>query len=116
MPLFAKLVAGIAALMIKVFSLFYAETIALKLAAYVTWIAVVGAMVATTAVCIGNIMNLLSAFISGGGAGVAGQYIAMGLGMFIPDDAGAVMGCVASVWLTTTVYKLQKTGITVFGS
>ncbi|TAM39760.1 MAG: hypothetical protein EPN61_12025 [Burkholderiaceae bacterium] len=116
MPIFAKLFGAFGVGLVALLSQFMAARVAVKLAAYLTWMAIVVSMVTTTAFCVGNLMDMVAAFISGGGAGAAGHYLAMGIGMFIPSNAGAVMGCIASVWLITSVYKLQKTGVTVFGS
>ena len=115
MPLFATLFGSIASAFVSFFALFFEYRVALKLAAYTTWIAVFSAFLVSVFVCVSSLLSMVtSASVSGGGAWVSMFF--MGVGMFIPSNASAVMACVGSVWISTSIYSVQKQGIFGFGS
>jgi hypothetical protein len=114
MPLFAKLFGSVASGFVALFAYFLSFKSALKLAAYTTWIVTFTAFLVAVFVCVSSLLNYLTGGISGGPSWVG--YFGVGLGMFIPANASAVMSCVASVWIATNVYKVQKQGIFGFGS
>ena len=109
MPLFATLFGSIAAAFASLFSTFVGYKVALKLAAYTTWIAVFSAFLVSVFVCVSSIL----AMFSGGAAGAGGwvSLFFMGVGMFIPANASAVMACLGSIWISTSIYAVQKQGI-----
>ena len=76
---------------------------------------VLTAFIASVHVCLSSLYSMVGS--GGGGGGGVGwlRYFWMGLGMFIPSNAGAVMSCLGSVWIGTEVYKIRKTGVQVFG-
>jgi len=54
---------------------------------------------------------LLGAVSSLGGAGSLPGSFLMGLGMFVPSNAVAVMSCLAAVWLACFMYRLKLAGL-----
>jgi len=112
MPLFAKLVGAIATGLVAVLGRFMLYSQALKYAAYLTWITVMGTFLGTVYICTSSLYNSAVGMISS--SGVGGGFTSaffMGLGMFIPANAGSVLACVSSVWIATNIYKVQKQGI-----
>lgn len=111
MPLFASLVLGMGNAFVTLFSKFLGIHAALRLASYLTFIAVTAAFVASVYVCVGGILTYLSSFTLGtGSSGNWVGYFMMGLGMFIPANAGGVLTCIGSVWLGCNIYRLQAIG------
>lgn len=108
MPLLAAFIGSLASGLATLFATQMAYTTALKLAAYVTWITVAGVFIASVFVCCSTLYGMLGSVSIGGGWV---RYLWMGLGMFIPQNASAVMSCVASVWIASSVWKIQRIGI-----
>lgn len=117
MPLLATLMASLAGGIASLLSIMMGYKLALKLAAYTTWIAVTTAFLAATFVCVSSLWNMAAGYFSGGGgmATVSGA-IAIGLGIIVPSNAAVVLSCCSSVWIAASVYKLQKQGLIHFGS
>lgn len=117
MPLLATFIGSISSALVGLFSRFLGFKAALRFASYTTWLLVLGAFLASVYVCLSSLYGYVSAFTTGGGAtggGLTGSMLSMffmGVGMFIPANAGAVLSCVGSVWIATSVYKIQKDGI-----
>lgn len=111
MPLFASLVASLGGALVSLFSRFLGIQAALRLASYVTYIAITAAFVASVYVCVGGLLSMVQS-LSGGAPSASNWvgYFFMGLGMFVPANAGGVMSCVGSVWLACNVYRLQQVG------
>jgi hypothetical protein len=116
MPLFAKLFSSIAAALVALFAKFLAFKTALKLAAYTTWIAVFTAFLVSVFVCVSSLLGMVTSSVGSTAGGSWMPYFWMGLGMFVPSNASAIMACLASVWISTSIYKVQKDGIMNFGS
>lgn len=117
MPLLATFIGSIATSLVTFFAQFMSYRLALKLAAYVTWAGIASAFVASTYICVSSLYLAASSLFSGGGGGGGWMsYFGMAVGMFIPGNAGAVMSCIGSVWIATSVYKFQKDAIIHFGS
>ena len=116
MPLFAKLFGSITAALVALFSQFLGFKVALKLAAYTTWIVTFTALLVSVYVCLSSIYGALSSAAAGGGSGMFLQAFFMGVGIFIPSNAGALIACYSSIWIATNIYKVQKQGIFQFGS
>lgn len=114
MPLFAKLFGSVASALASFFALFLEFKTALKLAAYTTWITVFTAFLVSVFICVSSILSMLTSATGGGGAWVSMFF--MGMGMFIPSNAAAVMSCLGSIWISTSIYSVQKQGIFGFGS
>lgn len=112
MPLFATLVGSIATGFVAILSRFFIFSTALKFAAYGTWIVVMGVFLGTVYVCTSTLYNSAVAMVSTSGVngGMLSAFF-MGLGMFIPANAGGVLACVSSVWIATNIYKVQRQGI-----
>jgi len=117
MPLFATLIGSLASAFVSLFSTFMGYKYALKLAAYTVWITVFTAFLTAVYVCMSSLYGMVSGLSTGGGGGGTGwvSYFFMGVGMFIPANAGAVIACVGSVWIATGIYKFQKDAIHIFG-
>jgi len=109
MPVLAALIGSMASGLVGVFSSFMSFQLALKFAAYTVWIVVLGTFLASVYVFMSSLYSMVSG-AAGGGSGWSSWFF-IGLGMFIPSNAGAVIGCVASVWIASSVYKIQKQGI-----
>lgn len=114
MSLLAKLIAGMGASLVSFFAIFFELRVAQKLAAYTLWIAVLTAFMISVFVCIQNIFGYIELFTVNGPAWLS--YFMMAVGMFIPSNAAALMTCQGSIWMATTIYKMQKQGIFHFGS
>lgn len=116
MPLFATLFGSAVTALVQLFGLFMSYRVALKLAAYTVWIAVFTALLVSVFVCVSSLLAMLTAGVGGGVGGAWVQKFWVGLGMFIPSNAGSVIACVSSVWISTSIYSVQKQGIFGFGS
>jgi len=116
MPLFATLVGSLATAFASLFSTFMGFKVALKLAAYTAWLLIFTTFLASVYVCVSALYAGMGALISGGGGTGWVAYFFMGVGMFIPANAGAVVACVGSVWIATGIYKFQKDAVLNFGS
>lgn len=117
MPLFATFLGSLATALANLYALFMGYRLALKFAAYTAWALIFGALLTSVFVCINSIYTMVASLISGGGGGggwLAGFF--MGVGMFIPANAGAVISCIGSVWIATSIYKFQRDAIIHFGS
>lgn len=112
MPLLAAFIGNLAVGFAAFFSRFMAYGLALKLAAYSAWIVVLGIFVASVFVCMNSIVGMLAGMFGGGSlnGGIASAF-AMGLSIFIPANAAAVVSCLGSVWIACQVYKIQKEGM-----
>lgn len=112
MPLLASFVGSIAGALVSFFARFMSMQVALRLAAYGAWMVVFGTFLASVYVCISALYAAVRAMLDGPpGDGAWWHYLIMGIGMFIPTNAAAVVGCVSSVWIATSIYKIQKDGI-----
>jgi hypothetical protein len=113
MPLLAGLIGSIATALVGFFARFLSFKLALKFASYTTWLAVFGAFLISVYVCLSSLYGMVSGLLSGSnGSGISWvSMFFMGVGMFIPANAGAVVACVGSVWIATGIYKIQKDGI-----
>lgn len=109
MPLFAKFIGVIATYFVTIFSRFLGVKAALQLASFVAWLSILGAFIASVSVCLNLLYSSVSAGVSGGPDWV--QKFTMGVGMFIPANAGGILSCMASVWIGCQVYKIRKTGL-----
>lgn len=119
MPLFASLMASLFSGVVGFLARFVSLQLAQKIAAYAMYITVTVALLATTLVCLRSLFGMLSALLSGGGlaAGLGWvRFFFMAAGMFIPANAGPVMSCIASVWIATSIYKVQREGLSNYGS
>lgn len=118
MPLLAKLVGSLAAALASFFSIFWTYHVALKLASYTTWLVVLGAFLTSVLICLNALYGLVAS-ATGGGGGVGGGYMAffwVALGVFIPSNAAAVLSCIASVWIASSLYVIKKQGIHTYGA
>lgn len=114
MPLLAAFLGSAIGALASFFGKFLTEKVAISLASFLAWMSVLTAFILSVSACLNALYAVAG---SGGGGGGAGwlHYFWMGLGMFIPANAGAVMSCIGSVWIGTEVYKIRKTGVQVFG-
>lgn len=113
MPLFAGLIGSLASAFASLFSKFMGFQAALRLASYTAWILVLQTFLVSVFVCIMSLHSMLVGMVGSGGSGAGAwvSYFWMGLGMFIPSNAAAVISCLAAVWIGTNIYKVQKEGI-----
>lgn len=118
MPLFSALVASLFGGFVAFLLRFMGLQAAQRLAVYAMYITVTTAFLVAVFVCLSSLYGGLAGLISGGGGGGGGswfRYFFMGVGMFIPSNAASVMACVASVWMGTSIYKVQKQGFQHWG-
>jgi hypothetical protein len=108
MPLLAAFIGSVVGGLASFFARWIGFQAALKLASYVAWIATAVAFLAATFVCVSSLLGMVS---GGGGGGGWTKYFWIGLSIFIPSNAAAVMSCIASVWIATSVWKIQRVGI-----
>lgn len=114
MPLFATLFGSVASALVSFFAIFFEMKVAAKLAAYTLWITMFTALLVSVFVCIQNIFGYINVWVLNGPAWLS--FFMMGAGMFIPANASALMTCQGSIWIATSIYKMQKQGIMNFGS
>lgn len=113
MPLLANLLLTLMNALAAFFARFFALKYAVKFAAYTTWIGLMAAFAISVHLCLSSLYTLAGGLFSGGGGG-SGDWVRwffIGMGMFIPANAGAVMACLASVWIGTSVYRIQSVAI-----
>lgn len=113
MPILAAFLGSAITSLGAFFAKFMVERVAILLAAFIAWLAVLAAFVTSLLVCLHSLLSTVQNVTASGGDWV--RFFFMGLGMFIPSNAGAVMACLGSVWIGTEIYKIRKTGIQVFG-
>lgn len=112
MPLFATLLGSLFTSLVGFFAKYLSVQAALRLAAYTSWVALLGALLVSVYVCLSSLLGYVSTMhTSAVNSGQWWSYFIMGVGMFIPSNAGAVMSCIASVWLAMNIYKVQKEGL-----
>lgn len=109
MPLLATFIGSIATFLVGIFSRFLGFKAAIQLASFLSWLAVLTAFIAAVSVCLNSLYGMVSAGVTGGPSWLS--HFAVGLGMFVPANAGAVLSCMASVWIGAQVYKIRKVGI-----
>ena len=115
MPLLAAFIGSLASGLATLLATQMAYTTALKIAAYTTWIAVAGVFFASVFVCCSSLFSMMTGAIGvGGGPSNWIRMFWVGLGMFFPGNASAVIACVASVWIGTSVWRIQRVGIESF--
>lgn len=111
MPIFSQLFATIALSFANLFARWFAFGAAMRAAMYTTWMVTFSAFMTAVYVCINSLYSMVMGFSgSGGGASWASMFF-VGLGMFVPSNAGAVIACVSSVWIATAIYKIKKQGL-----
>lgn len=113
MPLLAAFIGSISTALVSFFARFLSMQVALRLASYGAWLVVFGTFLASVYICMSALYAAIRAFLDGAnpGDGAWWRFLLMGIGMFIPQNAGAVVSCVSSVWIATSIYKIQKDGI-----
>ena len=111
MPILATFIGSITTFLVGLFSRFLGFKAALQIASFLTWVGVLTAFVATVSVCLNSLYSMVQMGGGGGGGGALLSKFLMGVGMFIPANAGAVLSCMGSVWIGCQVYKIRKTGI-----
>jgi len=109
MPLLAAFIGSLASGLASLLATQMAYTTALKIAAYTTWITVAGIFFAAVLVCLSSLFSMMTGSF-GVGAGWSRMFW-MGIGIFIPGNASAVIACIASVWIATSVWRIQRVGI-----
>jgi hypothetical protein len=114
MPLLANLIGLLASFFWGIFSKYMASRLALQVAGYTAWIAVLAAFAASVLVSMQALSSGLQAAYSALGSPSPSNwpgYIAMGIGMVIPSSAPSILGFVAAVWIATSVVRIKKQGI-----
>jgi len=116
MPLLAGLIGAIASGLTGFFASMMSLQLAMKFAAYTTWIVLAAAYFASVFVFVNSLWMMASAYFStSGGVATASGAISLGLSTIIPANAATVLACCSAVWISTQVYKLQKLAIFTFG-
>ena len=91
---------------------------AIKFSAYTTMLTIFLAFLGTVYVCINSLYTMAASAVgttTGSGSGFAWvSMFWMGLGIFIPANAGAVMACIASVWIGCGIYQFQRDSVRIF--
>lgn len=114
MPLLANFIGVLAQFFAGFLARFMSFGLALKYASWLAWSAVIVGYVVAVTVCMVAVKGAFGAALGGLGAPSSSNwvgYFAVGLGMVIPSNAPALLACMASVWITTQVAKIQKQGI-----
>lgn len=96
----AKLILGLSTWLGGLASgvMFYIHTVAWARRGFIVALGL--AFITAVNVCVSSLLSMIS------GAGLPSRFV-MGLGMFIPSNAGAVMSCLATVYLACLVYRLK---------
>jgi hypothetical protein len=121
MPVFATFLGSLFTALFTGFAQFMSAKLALKLAGYTAWLTIYTALLASVYVCANSLYGMVGGLLSGGGGGGGGgggwlAYFFMGVGMFIPANAGAVISCIGGVWIATGIYGFQKDALLHFGA
>lgn len=112
MPLLAAFLGSAIASLAAFFGKFLVERVAVSLASFLAWLGVLTAFIVSVSACLTALSNAVTSSVPSDVGWLS--FFWMGLGMFIPANAGAVLSCLGSVWIGTEVYKIRKTGIQVF--
>lgn len=115
MPLLATFLGWAVVALANFFGRWMLAQTAMKIAGYVVFLGLVTAFTVAVSGCLAT----LSGYLTGGGGGGGGagwlRYFWMGVGIFIPANAGGIMSCMASVWVACQVFKMQKIGVLYWG-
>lgn len=117
MPLLANFIGVLAQFFAGFLSRFMAFGLALKYASWLAWSAVIVGYFVSVTVCMLAAKSAFGAALGALGPASSANwvgYFAVGLGMVIPPNAPALLACMATVWITTQVAKIQKQGIEQF--
>lgn len=114
MPLLGQLIQGLVFWLGGFLAKFMTEKVAVGVASFLAYMAMVTAFTASVHVCLASLQGLVQSSSGGGGSLV--RFFFMGVGMFIPSNAGAILSCIGSVWVGTTVFVMRKNGFLHFGS
>lgn len=115
MPLFSTFMASALSGLVGFLARFMTLQLAQKLAAYTLYITTTVGFLAAVFICLQSLFNSSVAATAALGVSWTARFL-MGLGMFIPANASAVVACVASVWIGCGIYKIQKQGLHNYGS
>lgn len=112
MPIFAGVFIAALQGLISFFATFMTYQLAIQWARRVFIIAVMAAFFVAVKVCVSSLLGWVSGGVGGGSGGgdLLGWFL-MGLGMFIPSNAGPVLACLGSVWVACVVYRLKVDGL-----
>ncbi len=121
MPLLARFIGFLATGFVAVFSQILSYQIALKAAAYASWIVVLTLFLSTTIVTLTGLWSKVSSIFGSTCGGdwsscSAVQFLGMGLGMFIPENATSCISAYGAIWIGTSIYKIQRDGIHTYGA
>lgn len=114
MPIFAGVFITAMQGLISFFATFMSAQLAVQWGRRVFIIAVMAAFFVAVKVCVGSLLGMVSSGVGGGGGGGGGDllgWFTMGVGMFIPSNAGPVLACLGSVWVACVVYRLKVDGL-----
>lgn len=115
MPILAGLFVSAMNGLITFFGYFMSTQLAIQWGRRVFIIAVMAAFFVAVKVCVSSLLGAVSSGVGGGGGGGGGGdllgWFAMGVGMFIPSNAGPVLACLGSVWVACVVYRLKVDGL-----
>lgn len=104
MPIFATLVSAcINGLMVFYGAMMTAQQ-AIKWARRTFIIALIAAFVQAVSVCVGTLLGAVST------SGLPSRFL-MGLGMFIPSNAVAILACMGAVWLACFIFRMKIDGL-----
>ena len=112
MPIFAGVFITALQGLISFFATFMSYQLAIQWGRRVFIIAVMAAFFVAVKVCVGSLLGMVASGPGGGGGGdgLLGWFM-MGVGMFIPSNAGPVLACLGSVWVACVVYRLKVDGL-----
>ncbi|SFQ45802.1 hypothetical protein SAMN05216567_116149 [Variovorax sp. OK605] len=117
MPLLATFLGWAVVALANFFGRWMLAQTAMRIAGYVVFLSLVTGFTLAVSGC----LTLLSGYLTGGSGGGSGgesnwsRYFWIGLGIFIPANAGGIMSCLASVWVACQVFKMQKIGVLYWG-
>lgn len=104
MPVFATLVAGAINGLTSFYALFLTYQQAIAWARRTFILAIVAAFFIAVSQCVQFLLGAVS------GLGLPSRFV-MGVSIFIPSNAVAVMSCLASVWLACVMVRLKIDGL-----
>lgn len=108
MPLFAGVFISAMQGLIGFFATFMSYQLAVQWGRRVFIIAIMAAFFVAVQVCVSSLLGMVS--VGPGGGPLVSKFM-MGVGMFIPANAGPVLACLGSVWLGCVVYRLKVDGL-----
>ncbi|MEO8059057.1 MAG: hypothetical protein ABI671_12080 [Burkholderiales bacterium] len=108
MPIFAAFVGACMSGLMTFYGAMMTAQQAIAWARRTFIIALMAAFLIAVKVCVSSLLGMVAG--AGSGGALPARFV-MGLGMFIPSNAVAVLACMGSVWIACVVVRLKIDGL-----